>query len=410
VVNDHSIPDKWNVSRIIDIVENIIDYRGRTPLKLGMEWGKGDIPALSARNVKMGRIDYEEETYYGSEDLYKRWMSNNCTKKDDIVITTEAPLGNVALIPDDSKYILSQRTILLHTIPTIVLNRYLYHYFVSKRFQNILAKHSTGSTAKGIQRKKFETLEIIYPPLPEQTAIADALSDADDLITSLDRLIAKKRDIKQAAMQELLTGKKRLPGFGTGKGYQNTDLGEIPEDWKIKVLGNIVEFLDGQRRPVKDKDRAKMNGEYPYYGASGIVDYVNDYLFDENLILLGEDGENILSRNSRLAFKVTGKVWVNNHAHVFKPHDDINIDFLTEYLETLDYTPYNTGTAQPKLNKKTCFDISVLVPNYEEQTTIANVLSDMDANIADLEEKRDKARMIKEGMMQELLTGRIRLV
>src|SRR6266540_7473839 len=95
------------------------------------------------------------------------------------------------------------------------------------------------------------------------------------------------------------------------EGYKQTEAGLIPEDWNVKPLRDVVTFLDGQRRPVKDADRAKMRGSIPYYGASGIVDYVNDYLFDEDLILLGEDGENILSRNTRLAFRISGKTWVN---------------------------------------------------------------------------------------------------
>jgi type I restriction enzyme, S subunit len=118
-------------------------------------------------------------------------------------------------------------------------------------------------------------------PLPptkaEQEAVAEALSDGDALIESLEQLIAKKRQIKQGAMQELLTGKKRLPGFATKPGYKRTEVGVIPGDWGLRLLGEVVTFLDGKRRPVKDADRAKMRGSIPYYGASGIVDYVNDY-------------------------------------------------------------------------------------------------------------------------------------
>ncbi|HEY5523029.1 MAG TPA: restriction endonuclease subunit S [Desulfuromonadaceae bacterium] len=244
----------------------------------------------------------------------------------------------------------------------------------------------------------------------EQRAIAAALSDVDALIAALDRLIAKKRDIKQAAMQELLTGKRRLPGFAGGNGYKQTDVGLIPEDWTVCRLSEVVEFLDGRRRPVKDSDRAKMRGDFPYYGASGIIDYVNNFIFDEDLILLGEDGENILSRNCRLAFRVSGKIWVNNHAHVLRPRTGIDIVYLTEYLESIDYEQYNTGTAQPKLNKQVCSNIPVLCPTHEEQRAIALVLSDADAEIAALEAQRNKTKLIKQGMMQELLTGRIRLV
>ena len=120
-------------------------------------------------------------------------------------------------------------------------------------------------------------------------------------------------------------------------GYKQTEVGIIPNAWDVRPLTETVDFLDGRRRPVKDSDRAKMQGNIPYYGASGIVDYVKDFLFDEDLILLGEDGENILSRNCRLAFKISGKTWVNNHAHVLRPKADMVLDYLVEFLVELIY-------------------------------------------------------------------------
>ena len=192
-------------------------------------------------------------------------------------------------------------------------------------------------------------------------------------------------------------------------GYKNTEVGVIPNDWEVVSLNESVDFLDGQRRPVKSSDRAKINGIYPYYGASGIVDYVNDYIFDENLILLGEDGENILSRNLPLAFKVSGKIWVNNHAHVMRPNKDFNITFLTEFLESLDYSLLNSGSAQPKLNKASCLKIRVVKPSKKEQTVIAIALSDVDNLIQSLEKLISKKEALKTATMQQLLTGKTRL-
>ena len=111
--------------------------------------------------------------------------------------------------------------------------------------------------------------------------------------------------------------------------YKQTELGLIPSDWDIVELSQAVDFLDEMRKPIRANERIKISGTYPYYGASGIIDYVNNYIFDDDLILLGEDGENILSRNTPLAFRVSGKIWVNNHAHVLKPKSNFNIDFLT---------------------------------------------------------------------------------
>ncbi|MDP2078287.1 MAG: restriction endonuclease subunit S [Sulfuricurvum sp.] len=185
-------------------------------------------------------------------------------------------------------------------------------------------------------------------------------------------------------------------------GYKQTEIGVIPEDWEVCNLSEAVEFLDGQRRPIKSNER--MSGIFPYYGASGIIDYVNDYIFNDDLILLGEDGENILSRNLPLAFRVSGKIWVNNHAHVLKPKEAFNIVFLTDYLESLDYSLLNSGTAQPKLNKHSCLKIKISKPTKPEQQLIATALSDTDALIESLEKLIAKKRQIKQGAMQELLT------
>lgn len=180
-------------------------------------------------------------------------------------------------------------------------------------------------------------------------------------------------------------------------------------EWKKVYLKDAVDFLDHLRKPVSSSDRAKMKGVYPYYGASGIVDYVNDYIYNEPLILLGEDGENILSRNLPLAFLVDGKIWVNNHAHVLRAKEGVNREYLCAFLESIDYTDLNSGTAQPKLNQKKCKNIEIYLPEFEEQAAIAEALSDVDNLISSLQKLIEKKKAIKQGAMQELLTGKKRL-
>lgn len=193
------------------------------------------------------------------------------------------------------------------------------------------------------------------------------------------------------------------------QGYKPSPLGIIPEDWEVKRLGEICIFLDSKRIPIKDADRAKLRGKYPYYGASGIIDYVNDYIFDDDLILLGEDGANIINRSTPLAFLVSGKVWVNNHAHVLKAKDQYNRYFICNYLETLTYDKYNTGTAQPKLNREICENIPVLTPNKNEQDKISVLLQLWDTAIAKQTALIEQLTLRKRGLMQQLLTGKKRL-
>ena len=193
------------------------------------------------------------------------------------------------------------------------------------------------------------------------------------------------------------------------QGHKDSPLGVIPKKWEVKRLGEVCTFLDSQRIPIKDADRGKMQGEYPYYGASGIIDYVNDYIFDDDLILLGEDGANILLRSTPLAFLVSGKVWVNNHAHVLKTKQGFDRYYVCNYLETLSYDKYNTGTAQPKLNREICEKIPILLPPKKEQNKISKLLVEWDTAIEKQSELIEKLKLRKRALMQQLLTGKKRL-
>lgn len=173
-------------------------------------------------------------------------------------------------------------------------------------------------------------------------------------------------------------------------------------EWRSCTLQDAVDFLDGQRKPLESADRVKRQGAYPYYGASGIIDYIDDYIFDEPLLLLGEDGANILNRSTALCFIATGKYWVNNHAHVMRPKNSQNIKFLCELLESLDYTHYNTGTAQPKLNQEKCRGIELTLPVYEEQCRIATFLSAIDQRAEREQCNLEHLLSIKAGLLQQL--------
>lgn len=204
------IPEDWELKSIAEITSNIIDYRGRTPKKIGMDWGGGDIVALSAGNVKKGYIDLNAESYLASEELFKKWMKTGIPKKNDIAFTMEAPLGNVALIPDDNKYILSQRTILMQFDDSWISSHYLFQVFMSDEFQEYLSDRATGSTAQGIKRSTFELVPLCIPSLDEQKAIALVLTTMDEDLDCLNKRLDKTQQIKQGMMQQLLTGKTRL--------------------------------------------------------------------------------------------------------------------------------------------------------------------------------------------------------
>ena len=191
--------------RLDEVIRQFMDFRGRTPLKLGMEWGGGDIRALSANNVQMGYIDFKKDAHLGSDALYRMWMNKGDCEKGDVLFTTEAPLGNVAQVPDNKRYILSQRTILLKSDRNMAYPDYLAQLFQAKPFQSELIRHSTGTTVVGIQQARLATIQIDLPPLPEQRKIARILTTVDNLIEQTEALIEKYKAIKQGIMHDLFT-------------------------------------------------------------------------------------------------------------------------------------------------------------------------------------------------------------
>ena len=256
-----------------------------------------------------------------------------------------------------------------------------------------LNQYSESSAQPGLSVKKL--LELEYP-IPqnkeEQTAIAEALSDIDGLISSLKKLIEKKKAIKQGAMQELLTGKKRLPGFSG--------------EWSNLRIEEIANLHDNLRVPVEKSMREK--GNIPYYGANGIQDYVNGYTHNGSYVLIAEDGANDLQEYPiRYA---SGKMWVNNHVHVLDGKNSVSdTRFLSYSMSTIDYQAAITGGTRAKLNGHILMQLALDLPPLAEQQAIAQVLSDMDSEIEQLKKKLSKYQQIKQGMMQELFTGRIRI-
>jgi type I restriction enzyme S subunit len=152
-------------------------------------------------------------------------------------------------------------------------------------------------------------------------------------------------------------------------------------NWPSRRLGDITVSLNHKRVPVSALQRAKRKGKFPYYGASGIVDWVDDYLFDQTCLLISEDGENLRTRNTPIAFKAHGKYWVNNHAHILDEKESGILDFLEHAFRELDISGYITGAVQPKLNKRSLESIELPIPELEERLDINLVLGALDDKI-----------------------------
>jgi type I restriction enzyme S subunit len=269
-----------------------------------------------------------------------------------------------------------------------------FSLLVFARVEEDIAKQAHGFKASFVHVKKSDLVKVDLPvpSLPEQRAIAEALSDVDALLGALDRLIAKKRDLKQATMQQLLTGQTRLPGF--------------QGEWEVKRLGDVAHIKTGSRN---NEDKVE-DGQYPFFVRSEVVEHINSYSHDCEAILVPGEG-----RIGSIFHYINGRFDVHQRVYAitqFKP--EVSGRFIHFYLSKNFgvWAMQNTVKATVdslRLPTFLMFEMR-LPPTNAEQTAIAEVLSDMDAELAELERRRDKTRMIKQGMMQELLTGRTRLL
>ena len=350
------------------------------------------IPIITSGYVTNGFFHASEYLYVTEEKFQKEKRS--AVKAGDIVMAKiGARCGASAILPighqtgilsgNALKITIDETRFSSHIVWQVLLNLYNTHMIDPLR---------TVGAQPAISIANLKKFKVILPTLPEQQKIASILSAVDEKIQQLTQKKELLEQYKKGVMQQLFSGKLRFKDEN-GKAFPK---------WEEKRLGDVSVFLDGRRKPIKSQDRAQMKGEYPYYGASGIIDYVNEYLFDEEIILLGEDGENIVSRNLPLAFRVSGKCWVNNHAHVIKPNQGTDIDFLTYSLERVNYVIYNTGTAQPKLNQEVCRNIPLSMPSFEEQKKIANYLSNIDSKIESVNKQITQMQAFKKGLLQQM--------
>ena len=273
-------------------------------------------------------------------------------------------------------------------------NGYFAALFKSVTLINEFRKNSQGMTSDtwNLKYPQIETIKVQIPSVSEQDKVSELFSVLDERIATQAQLVESLKKYKRGVVKAILSKRIRFAD----------DRGNYYPEWSECTLQEVVDFLDGQRKPLESADRAKRQGKYPYYGASGIIDYIDDYIFDEPLLLLGEDGANIINRSSPLCFIATGKYWVNNHAHVMRPRKGQNIKFICELLESLDYTRYNTGTAQPKLNQEKCRQIALHLPTYEEQCHIAEFLSLVEQKSIHAQTELDSLLRTKNALMQQL--------
>lgn len=408
------IPDDWEVKSLGEVATIV---GGGTPSTLNSAYWNGDIQWFTPAELSDSK-KYVSKSERTITERGLKESSANLLPKGTVLLTTRASIGITAILENPASTNQGFQSLIAKNN---CCSEFLY--YVIPLIKDEMLSRASGSTFAEISAKKLSTITFQLPPLPEQQRIAKALSDVDALISTTEKLIQKKKNIKQGAMQNLLTGKKRLPGFGDKQTdlfvpngthtkevkdvspeqirlsakMKQTELGEIPEDWEVKSLGEMLKIGHG-----KDYKNLK-SGNVPVYGTGGYMTSVNDFLYEGETVCIGRKGTIDKPQYH------SGKIWTVDTLFYTYDFKSLNPKYLFYKFCLIDWLSMNEASGVPSLTAKNIEDIQITIPTEEEQTAIANVLSSMDKEIETLNTKLEKYRNLKTAMMQQLLTGRIRL-
>lgn len=345
------------------------------------------IPVLAIKNLN---LDYSSEIHRASTEV-ERPYARSRIRPEDVVVSVKGTTGRVGIVPDHFRGNISRDLARIRPRAGIA-PRFIYQMLQSELVQRRLANAAVGTTRMELSIAILKQVRVPLPPTKtEQEAIAGALSDADDLIGSLEQLLAKKRRIKQGAMQELLTGKRRLPGFSG--------------DWELRALGEIATANKGTQL---GSSLMSESGEFAHLnGGMSPSGYTDNWNALGDTIAISEGGNSC----GYVQF-MSEPYWCGGHCYSVIPNG-VDNRFLYQALkgEEPSLMGLRVGSGLPNVQKTALLAFPISCPRtHTEQSAIAAILSDIDTEIAALEVRLVKARQLKQGMMHELLTGKIRLV
>ncbi|MFQ2613549.1 restriction endonuclease subunit S [Aeromonas caviae] len=416
------IPQDWNVSMLRDISSKITDGTHDTP-KPVIE----GIPFLTAIHVKDGKIDFDG-CYFLPESIHNE-IYRRCNPEFGDILMVNIGSGTATTAVVNVVYEFSLKNVALIK-PNKENNGFYINYALSFSKNKIIDTILTGGAQPFLSLTQIALLQVPVPSREEQTTIANVLSDTDALIDVLEQLIAKKQAIKTATMQQLLTGRTRLPQFalrpdGTLKGYKSSELGQIPEDWEVKTLRDMLAESPkyGINAPAVELSRdtpayiritdINSDGYYRPTEKVGVRSVFSEqYILHVNDIVLARTGASV--GKSYLYNVDDGPLVYAGFLIKASPLQRIlNSSYLFQFMKTKEYWDWvlvnSMRSGQPGINGAEFASMLIPTPSINEQTAIATILSDMDSELTALEQKLAKARDLKQGMMQQLLTGRIRL-
>lgn len=292
--------------------------------------------------------------------------------------------------------------------------QYIIYYLRVLAQMNVFVALATGIRERScdLRWNKIADLQFIMPSTKEQQRIAEFLDrkcgEIDEAIALQEEFIDELKSYKQSVITEAVTR-----GLNSNVKFKDSGIdwiGKIPEGWEVIKVGFLFDNLDYLRQPISAELRERNNPQYDYYGASGVIDKIDHYNVEDKVLLIGEDGANLVLRNLPLIYKAEGRFWVNNHAHILKPKNNNDYNYMAHALEAANYRDYITGSAQPKLSQDNLQAVKLPVPPLTEQKQIADYLdnkcTEIDSLIAIKQQKIEELKDYKKSIIYEYVTGK----
>ena len=393
----YEVPENWVWVRLGGITQVI---GGGTPSTSKKEYyDGGTISWLSPVDLSNYNDIYIS---HGNKMITLEGLNNSSAKllpKDTVCLTSRAPIGYVAIAENE----LSTNQGFKSFLPSpTYLARFLYWYL--KGNKELLESKASGTTFLELSASKAATIEFPLPPLSEQQRIVERI---DELFAKLDEAKERLQEVAESfAVRKAAILHKAFTGELTKQWrWEN---GVSDESWEEKKLSEITENQDSKRIPLSKSQRDNMNRIYDYYGASGIIDKVDDYIFEGKKLLIGEDGANLVTRSKDIAFIADGKYWVNNHAHILDVKDTVLLMYLCNYINNMDLIPYVTGSAQPKLTQAKMNNIKIFLPTLSEQHEIVRLIDDLLARERSAQQAAEQAMASIDLMKKSILARAFR--
>lgn len=399
------IPEGWKLKAFSDIVDII---GGGTPKTTMEEYWEGEIPWLSV-------VDFNNEFRTVNEtekSITEMGLNNSSTKilkKGELIISARGTVGAIAQLGRDMAF--NQSCYGLRAMKTMTDNDFIY--YLLKYSLNILKQTTHGSTFDTITKNTFDLLKVPLPPMKEQIKIASILSVLDDKIELNHRMNQTLEAIGQAIFRHWFVhfefpNSEGQPYRSSGGEMVDSELGEIPKGWEIGKFGKIVDNFDKKRIPLSKKQRKSRKGQYPYYGATSIMDYVDDFLFNGTYVLMAEDGSVMDDDEKPVLQYVWGKFWVNNHAHVLKGKNGISDEFVYLLLKNTNIKHLVTGAVQLKINQKNMNSLQVVIPDLDILSKFSEIIKPIFAKYMAYSDENKTLSQLRDSLLPKLMSGKIR--